>query len=219
MHIPSRRVFQISLGSTVYTKPCSDEVFELPRERSFKLKYCSDDSYTFRDMLKSREEAATKGSSIDNAKETGDCVSGELKRSLDPSEVCLLTGYLTSLLSPRIGSAKFVSRLASNIYLLRQNFWLPLFVRHQSDGVSASTSPSNLLTPALLSVDPEMDSAASTKSSRGPIEAGGKGRREKRGGEKRGNYRNPRLARISRVYNVEPSEGSLIALYKNRGKD
>lgn len=76
MHIPSRRVFQILLGSTVYTEPCSDEVFELPRERSFKLKYCSDDSYTFRDMLKSREEAATKGSSIDNAKETGDVSAG-----------------------------------------------------------------------------------------------------------------------------------------------
>lgn len=45
----------------------------------------------------------------------------------------------------------------------------------------------------------------------------GEGRKEE--GKKRGNYRNPRLACISRVYNVEPSEGSLIALYKNRGKD
>lgn len=76
MHIPSRQVFQISLGSTVYTEPCSDEVFELPRERSFKLKYCSDDSYTFCGMLKSREEAVTKGSSVDNAKETGDVSAG-----------------------------------------------------------------------------------------------------------------------------------------------
>lgn len=64
------------MGSTVYTEPCTDEVFELPWGRSFKLKYRSDDSYTFRDMLKSREEAVTYGRYIDNAKETGDVNAG-----------------------------------------------------------------------------------------------------------------------------------------------